>query len=89
MHVCVDLILRPSWTVKFSLGMVCSMEAGGGGEGAPGAGKARRGCGCSREEAGVGPRWRLGELAQHRPSDGAEALVLCRLSDSVCGCQSP
>ena len=26
MRVCVDFILRPSWTVKSSLGMVCSWK---------------------------------------------------------------
>lgn len=52
MRVCVDLILRPSWTVKSSLGMVCSMEAGGGGEGSPRSREVKEGLWVQQREGG-------------------------------------
>lgn len=37
----------------------------------------------------MGPRWRLGELAQHQPSKERKPSLLCRLRVSVCGHQEP
>lgn len=52
MRVCVDLILRPSWTVKSSLGMVCSMEAEGGGEGSRRSREVKEGLWVQQREGG-------------------------------------
>lgn len=51
------------------------MEAEGGGEGTSRSWEGEEGLCSAEKEAGVGPRWRLGELGQHRPSDGADRVT--------------